>query len=110
MNFPKFQIFKGRNKQFYFRLCATNGQIILQSEGYKALKGCENGIASVKKNSASLKNFNVMKSPKGIYFTLIAANKEIIGRSETYKRMESCKKGIASVKKNSKAEVEYLVK
>ncbi|MBQ6913031.1 MAG: YegP family protein [Acidaminococcaceae bacterium] len=34
---------------------ATNGQIIAVSEGYKAMKSCLNGIASVKKNAADAK-------------------------------------------------------
>ena len=34
-----------------FDLKATNGQVIAVSEGYKAKAGCENGIASVKKNA-----------------------------------------------------------
>ena len=34
-----------------FDLKAANGQIIAVSEGYKAMAGCRNGIASVKKNA-----------------------------------------------------------
>ena len=30
---------------------AGNGQIIAVSEGYKAMAGCRNGVASVKKNA-----------------------------------------------------------
>jgi len=32
---PKFEIFRDENKEFRFRLKAVNGEIILQSEGYK---------------------------------------------------------------------------
>jgi len=35
---PNFQIFKGKDSQFYYRLRATNGQIILASKG-SAAKG-----------------------------------------------------------------------
>ena len=38
--------------EFRFRLKATNGQVIAVSEGYTSKAGCENGIASVKKNAA----------------------------------------------------------
>ena len=31
---PKFQVFKGKNDQFYFRLVAANGEKVLTSEGY----------------------------------------------------------------------------
>lgn len=50
---PKFEIYLDKAGEYRFRLKATNGQIIAVSEGYKALAGCENGIASVKKNADS---------------------------------------------------------
>ena len=49
---PKFEIYLDKAGEYRFRLKATNGQIIAVSEGYKAMAGCRNGIASVKKNAA----------------------------------------------------------
>jgi uncharacterized protein YegP (UPF0339 family) len=40
-----------KNGKFYFNLKATNGQVIGNSEMYESQAGCENGIASVKKNA-----------------------------------------------------------
>lgn len=51
MRWPKFEIFRGKNDQFYFRLKAPNGKIIAQSEGYKSKDGCVLGITSVKGNA-----------------------------------------------------------
>ena len=48
---PKFEMYTDKAGEFRFRLKATNGQVIAVSEGYKALAGCMNGIASVKKNA-----------------------------------------------------------
>ena len=48
---PKFEIYTDKAGEFRFRLKAKNGEIIATSEGYKAKSGCENGIASVKKNA-----------------------------------------------------------
>ena len=48
---PKFEIYLDKAGEYRFRLKATNGEIIAVSEGYKALAGCENGVASVKKNA-----------------------------------------------------------
>ena len=48
---PKFEVYTDKAGEFRFRLKATNGQIIAVSEGYKAMAGCRNGIASVKKNA-----------------------------------------------------------
>jgi hypothetical protein len=50
---PKFEIYKDKGGEFRFRLKATNGQIIAVSEGYKAMKSCRNGIASVQKNAVT---------------------------------------------------------
>ncbi len=52
---PKFEIYKDKGGEFRFRLKAKNGQIIATSEGYTALKNCENGIKSVKKNAPDAK-------------------------------------------------------
>ena len=52
---PKFEIYTDKAGEFRFRLKATNGQIIATSEGYKAMKSCKNGIASVQKNAPDAK-------------------------------------------------------
>ena len=48
---PKFEVYADKAGEYRFRLKAANGQIIAVSEGYKAMAGCMNGIASVKKNA-----------------------------------------------------------
>ena len=48
---PKFEMYTDKAGEFRFRLKARNGEIIATSEGYKAKASCENGIASVQKNS-----------------------------------------------------------
>jgi len=48
---PKFELYTDKAGEFRFRLKAKNGEVIATSEGYKAKAGCENGIASVKKNA-----------------------------------------------------------
>lgn len=52
---PKFEVYADKAGEFRFRLKATNGQIIAVGEGYKAIKSCMNGIASVKKNAIDAK-------------------------------------------------------
>ena len=47
----KYEIQKAKDGQFYFNLKASNGQVILSSEMYKAKSGATNGIESVKKTS-----------------------------------------------------------
>ena len=48
---PKFEIYTDKAEEFRFRLKASNGEIILASEGYKAKASCKNGIESVVKNA-----------------------------------------------------------
>lgn len=105
----KFEIFQSpKNEQFYFRLKATNGQIILQSEGYTTKANCKNGIESVKKNSPHDNAYE----KKAKHFNLKSLNNgQIIGTSEQYSSESARDTGIESVKKNAPtAEVIDLTK
>ncbi len=96
----QFTLFKSpKNGEYYFNLKANNHEIILQSEGYKAKSGAENGIESVKINAAIEENFErKIAKDDSFYFNLKAANGEIIGTSEMYKSKGSVETGIASVR------------
>ncbi len=48
---PKFEVYKDAQGEFRFRLKASNGEIVVTGEGYKAKAGCMNGIASIGKNA-----------------------------------------------------------
>ncbi len=99
MRNPKFQIFVGKDNQFYFRLIAGNGETILASEGYKAKAGCQNGINSVKENAPNDNRYQRKTSANDqFYFVLVAANGEIIGTSEMYTTKQGRDKGIEAVK------------
>lgn len=50
---PKFVVYVDKRGEWRFKLQARNGQNILASEGYRSKKACDNGVASVKKNSQS---------------------------------------------------------
>lgn len=98
----KFEIFSGQNSQFYFRLKASNGEIILHSEGYAAKANCQNGIKSVQTNAPDDKHYEKLSAKNGqCYFTLKAANNQVIGISEQYTTAQSRDRGIESVKKNA---------
>ncbi len=110
MAHPQFQVKTGKDGQFYFNLTAKNGQVILSSEGYKAKDSCENGIASVKKNSQNDNLFERKESKNGDpYFVLKATNGQEIGRSEMYKSKDAMENGIKSVMSNAPlAGIEYI--
>jgi uncharacterized protein len=100
MNQAKFEIYQSsKNSEFYFRLKAANGKIILSSEGYKNKSGCENGVTSVKNNAPSDSRYKKETNKAGqYYFNLKAGNGEIIGTSEAYTTAENRDQGIETVK------------
>ena len=67
-----------------FRLKASNGQIILASEGYKAKACAVRGIESVKRNAATVARFVRKPSKEQFMFNLTATNGQVIGTSERY--------------------------
>ncbi|MBD3668373.1 MAG: YegP family protein [Kangiella sp.] len=97
----KYEIFQSSaNNQYYFRLKASNGEIILASEGYTTKSSCQGGIESVRTHSPDEDNYVRKDSTDGqYYFVLRAKNYEIIGRSEMYTTKASRDNGIESVKR-----------
>lgn len=98
----KFSTKKGKDGQHYFNLLASNGQVILTSEGYTTSSAMHNGIESVKKNAPDDKHFDRETSKNGkSYFNLKATNGQVIGKSQMYESEASMNNGIESVKKNA---------
>ncbi|MGY0505263.1 YegP family protein [Luteimonas sp. e5] len=98
----KFEISKRKNGEFQFNLKAGNGQVILTSEGYSQMAGCQNGIESVRKHAADDKFYERKTAKDGSpYFVLKAGNGQVIGHSEMYSGQAACENGIASVKANA---------
>ena len=98
----KFVISTRKNGEFQFNLKAGNGQTILASEGYTTKAACENGIESVKKNSADDSKYDRKTSSNDkFYFNLKATNGQIIGTSEMYESSQGMENGIESVKNNA---------
>ena len=98
----KFVITKRKNGEFQFNLKATNGQVILTSEGYTTKAACLNGVESVKKNSQNDVRFDRLTAKNGKpYFNLKATNGQIIGTSEMYESEAARNNGIDSVRRNA---------
>jgi len=93
-----FEAYTDQKGQYRFRLKASNGQVILQSEGYTSKTGCMNGIESVRENAPKKDRYVTSVDKAGKYrFKLLAANKEAIGTSEGYSSEAGMKSGIKSV-------------
>ena len=98
----KFVITLRKNGEFQFNLKATNGQVILTSEGYNTKAACLNGVESVKKNAPIEARFEVKVAKNGKpFFNLKASNGQVIGASQMYASERTMKAGIASVMKNA---------
>jgi uncharacterized protein YegP (UPF0339 family) len=102
MTTPTFEIFKSDvNNQYYFRLKAENGKLILASEGYTAKQSCKDGIQSVKRNAATDERYEKRTNNGSFTFVLKATNGEIIGRSQSYSTPSNRDTGIEAVKKDA---------
>ena len=97
----KFEIISDRRGLFRFRLKASNGEIILAGQAYKAKSSAKKGIASVQKNSGNAARYDRRTNKAGKdYFVLKAANHQVIGNSEAYESKASMENGIKSVMRN----------
>ena len=102
MNNPKFQVFKSTaNNEYYYRLRARNGEIILNGEGYRSKQSCLDGIASVKLNAPYDSRYDRRDGTYNYTFNLKASNGEIICRSESYTTSTAREKGISAVKSDA---------
>lgn len=98
----KFIITKRKNGEYQFNLEASNGQVILTSEGYNAKASCNKGIESVKTNAPLDTRYDRKIAKNGqYYFNLKAGNGEIIGTSQMYASISGRDNGIESVKVNA---------
>lgn len=90
-------VLKASGDQFMFNLLAGNGQIVLTSERYTTKAAAENGIASVKKNAADDKRYELTES--GVRFNLKAGNGHVIGSSQNYSSEAAALEGMQAVKR-----------
>jgi len=95
----RFEIKVDRAGEYRFNLLASNGQVILSSEGYVRKESCINGIESVRRHSAEDRFFERTIAANGKYhFNLKAANGEVIGTSQLYADTGGLENGIRSVR------------
>lgn len=98
----KFVVSVRKDGDFQFNLLATNGQVILTSQGYNSKASCLNGIESVKKNAQDEARFDKKVAKNGKpYFNLVATNGQVIGASQMYASERTMLAGIQSVKRNA---------
>jgi uncharacterized protein len=97
---PKFEIFRGQDNDYYFRLRAKNGQIVLQSEGYAAHSGAEEATGTVRKLAGHVLNYEVLEAQNGQhFFHIVAGNHEIVARGELYSSKYNAERGADNVRR-----------
>jgi hypothetical protein len=94
----KFQIFTGKDGQYYFRLLAANNRNVLQSEGYKQLDGAKNGVRSIIANARGQRTEILQAKDGSWYFVWRAGNYQVTGRSETYVSRNNAVRGADGVR------------
>ena len=96
---PKLETFTGLDGQYYFRLRASNGELVLQSEGYTTKAKAENGAESVKANGVDMARYDIVEAQNGQhYFRVLATNGQIIGRGELYVSASNAERGARAVR------------
>lgn len=96
---PGVEEFKGKDGEFYFRVKAKNGEIVMQSEGYKQKENLGKVKAMLHDAACTTGHFRASVSHnKQFFFTLKAANGEVVGFSEMYTQLPKLVNGIHSVR------------
>jgi hypothetical protein len=104
----RYEVFKGRNGKFYFRLKVQSGEIILSSQAYALRSSARRATGSVRNHASDAACYEPKTTKNGkSYFVLKARNNKIIGTSQTYASPQGMKKGIVAVKRAaSRARIE----
>jgi len=94
----KFETFTGVDGKFYFHMIASNGEKVLQSQGYTSTGGVATGIASVRTNGTDASHFRVLEAADGEwYFDLVAGNGQTIATSELYVSEYNANRAVSAV-------------
>lgn len=97
----QFELFKDKGEKLRFRLTATNGEIILASQGYKTRVSAKDGIASVQRSSAVDVRFERNNGKGQFMVSVKATNGQVVGISDQYETQQACKYGVKSLAKNA---------
>ncbi|QRY80210.1 YegP family protein [Pseudomonas sp. PDNC002] len=96
----KYHLRKASDGQFHFNLHASNGEIVLTSELYKAKTSAIDGIESVRKNSQREGAFEIKVAANGKHhFVLKAGNGQVVGQSQMYASLATTEAGVLAVKR-----------
>ena len=96
----QFVIYQDKAGAFRFKLFSATGKQLVESEAYKTKSSAENGIESIRKNSANPKAFVVKADTAGhggYFMSLKAGNGQVICHSRGHKREQLAKQAASQV-------------
>ncbi len=104
----KFETYRGKNNELYFRLTDDTGKVLLSSEGYKQKESVLNGIESVKKNLPLPAAIEKKATEKGMhFFNVKSTNGQVVGTSAMFDSPEIRDKWLSNLQKEI-AEMQVL--
>ncbi|MDD4354868.1 MAG: DUF1508 domain-containing protein [Candidatus Izemoplasmatales bacterium] len=87
------------NKQWFFLLKASNGEVLMESQGYSSKSGAYSGLENVKK-ALEAETFRVSRDKQDRYmFILYASNNQALITGHTYPSKENCLAAVDSVRR-----------
>ncbi len=96
----KFEVYKGKNDEHYFRLVDSKNRVLLSGEGYKQKESMLNGIESIKKNLPLPTGIEKKESTNGKhYFNVKSTNGQIVGTSALFDSKGQIDKLITEIEK-----------
>jgi uncharacterized protein YegP (UPF0339 family) len=80
----KYHLKRASDGQFHFSLHASNGEIVLSSELYKAKASARDGIESVRQNAHRDGAFELKVAVNGKHYCAQGQQRPVIGQSQMY--------------------------
>ncbi len=94
----KYEVYS-ENKQWFFLLKASNGEVLMESQGYSSKSGAYSGLENIKK-ALEAQNFRVSRDKQNRYmFTLYASNNQALITGHTYPSKDNCLAAVDSVRR-----------
>ena len=94
----KYEVYS-EGKLWFFLLKASNGEVLMESQGYSSKSGALSGLDNVKK-ALIAGNFRVSRDKQDRYmFTLYATNNQALVTGHTYPSKDNCLAAVDSVRR-----------
>lgn len=94
----RFEVKRSAEGGWFYQLLVADNQVMLQSEAYKTLAGCINGIESCKEHSPYDRFYSRQDGSSGFTFHLRASNNKVISLGQESASADDRERTIDTVK------------